>query len=134
MGKIMMNGIQYGVGGITDADDVKYTDSQTVKGALDEVKSGLTDLNGAYQNETLATFYSDVKKSLFKGFASTGAFTQKLTKNAYSGAGTGYATYNSQYDFIEGVFYMNSSARLYAFRIDNTGTLTGSAYLAMTAA
>ena len=44
MGKIMMNGIQYGVGGITDADDVKYTDSQTVKGALDEVKNGLTNI------------------------------------------------------------------------------------------
>lgn len=41
MGKIMMNGIQYGVGGITDADDIKYTDSQTVKDALDEVKNGL---------------------------------------------------------------------------------------------
>ena len=43
MGKIMMNGIQYGVGGITDADDVKYTDLQTVKGALDEVKTGLSN-------------------------------------------------------------------------------------------
>lgn len=43
MGKIMLNGKQYGVGGITDADDIKYTDSQTVKGALDEVKNDLTN-------------------------------------------------------------------------------------------
>ena len=44
MGKIMMNGKQYGVGGITDASDVKYTSSQTVKGALDELNAGLSNL------------------------------------------------------------------------------------------
>lgn len=134
---IVYNGQMYSViDGITAGQALTPSNiSATSAGAeLTSLKSGLTDLNGAYQNETLATFYSDVKKSLFKGFAATGAFTQKLTKNAYSGAGTGYATYNSQYDFIEGVFYMNSSVRLYAFRIDNTGTLTGCAYLAMTAA
>ena len=47
MGKIMMNGVQYGVGGITDASDVKYDNTQSgmtatnVQGAVDELQSGL---------------------------------------------------------------------------------------------
>lgn len=106
----------------------------TVGSELTSLNNGLTDLNGAYENETLLTFYTDVKASLFKGFASTGAFTQKLTNNFASGAGTGYAAYNSQYDFVEGVFYMNSNKRLYAFRIGSDGVLSGCAYLAMTSA
>lgn len=49
MGKIMMNGIQYGVGGIEKAKDISYDNTSSgmsatnVQGALDEVKSGLTD-------------------------------------------------------------------------------------------
>ena len=60
MGKIMLNGKQYGVGGITDAEDVKYGNT-TVDAALDQnasdisanateintLKSGLTDLKTA---------------------------------------------------------------------------------------
>ena len=53
MGKIMLNGKQYGVGGITDADDVKYTSSQTVKGALDKLNAGLT-----YTSETINSTYA----------------------------------------------------------------------------
>lgn len=108
--------------------------STSIGDQLTALNNGLTDLNGAYENETLLTFYTDVKASLFKGFASTGAFTQKLTNNFASGAGTGYAAYNSQYDFVEGVFYMNSNKRLYAFRVGSDGVLSGCAYLAMTSA
>lgn len=41
MGKIMKDGIQYGVGGMTDASDVKYG-STDVETALDDLNNGLT--------------------------------------------------------------------------------------------
>lgn len=47
MGKIMLNGKQYGVGGIERAEDISYDNTQSgmsatnVQGALDEIKSGL---------------------------------------------------------------------------------------------
>lgn len=50
MGKIMLNGKQYGVGGIEKAKDISYDNTQSgmsatnVQGALDEVKAGLTKL------------------------------------------------------------------------------------------
>ncbi len=43
MGKIMKDGIQYGVGGITDASDIKYG-STDVESALDDLNNGLTTL------------------------------------------------------------------------------------------
>lgn len=48
MGKIMMNGIQYGVGGIEQAKDISYDNTESgatatdVQGALDELNAGLT--------------------------------------------------------------------------------------------
>lgn len=47
MGKIMMNGIQYGVGGIEQAKDISYDNTESgatatdVQGALDELNKGL---------------------------------------------------------------------------------------------
>ena len=41
MGKIMKDGIQYGVGGVTDASDIKYG-STDVESALDDLNNGLT--------------------------------------------------------------------------------------------
>ena len=38
MGKIMLNDVQYGVGGVTDAEDVKYN-SSNVKQALDDLNT-----------------------------------------------------------------------------------------------
>ena len=47
MGKIMMNGIQYGVGGITDASDIKYG-STDVESALDTISQSLSDGDVTY--------------------------------------------------------------------------------------
>ena len=44
MGKIMKDGIQYGVGSITDASDIKYG-STNVESALDNLNTRLDDLN-----------------------------------------------------------------------------------------
>lgn len=47
MGKIMLNGIQYGVGGIEQAKDISYDNTESgatatdVQGALDELNNGL---------------------------------------------------------------------------------------------
>ena len=49
MGKIMLNGKQYGVGGIEKAKDISYDNTSSgmsatnVQGALDEVKAGLNN-------------------------------------------------------------------------------------------
>lgn len=54
MGKIMMNGVQYGVGGIEKAKDISYDNTSSgmtatnVQGALDEVKAGLNDGGATY--------------------------------------------------------------------------------------
>ena len=45
MGKIMLNDIQYGVGGITDAEDVKYG-STNVSNALDNLNNALSNKIG----------------------------------------------------------------------------------------
>lgn len=50
MGKIMLNGRQYGVGGIADASDVKYG-STDVESALDTLNSSLTQLGKIYRFE-----------------------------------------------------------------------------------
>ena len=43
MGKIMLNGRQYGVGGITDASDIKYG-STDVESALNDLNTGLSNI------------------------------------------------------------------------------------------
>ena len=60
MGKIMMNGIQYGVGGMTDASDVKYDDTD-VASALDDLTTDIASLNTkiAWTSPSSASSLSD---------------------------------------------------------------------------
>lgn len=64
MGKIMMNGKQYGVGGIEKAKDISYDNTQSgmsatnVQGALDEVKAGLTSLDLSKLTGDLVSAYN----------------------------------------------------------------------------
>lgn len=50
MGKIMLNGTQYGIGGIEQAKDISYDNTESgatatdVQGALDELNAGLNDV------------------------------------------------------------------------------------------
>lgn len=104
MGKIMLNGKQYGVGGITDADDVKYTDSQTVKGALDELKSGLNNL---FLWKQYSYAYS---------IPANGTLTIKANDFGVSGV-TGY-TGVSFMQIVTG----NTGALMRAFYANSTGT------------
>lgn len=53
MGKIMLNDVQYGVGGVTDAEDVKYG-STDVSSALDDLNTGLTTSERTFSNITVA--------------------------------------------------------------------------------
>ena len=55
MGKIMKDGIQYGVGGITDASDIKYG-STDVESALNDLNNGLTNKLTAFANAKMQTF------------------------------------------------------------------------------
>ena len=63
MGKIMLNGKQYGVGGIEKAKDISYDNTSSgmsatnVQGALDEVKAGLkfVKIHSGVQNITAAS-------------------------------------------------------------------------------
>ena len=76
MGKIMMMGTQYGAGGITDAEDISYEDT-TVKGALDDIKAGLSSfqfrkVNYAYSiaanGNTHANLYSIINNDMPSGY------------------------------------------------------------------
>jgi len=58
MGKIMKNGIQYGVGGATDAEDVKYG-SSNVKQALDQNSNAI-----AKNTSDIASLNADFTYSL----------------------------------------------------------------------
>lgn len=53
MGKIMLNGRQYGVGGIVDASDVKYG-STDVESALDGLNNDLTTTNSNVSKVSVA--------------------------------------------------------------------------------
>lgn len=64
MGKIMLNGIQYGVGGIEQAKDISYDNTESgatatdVQGALDELNNGLTVKT--YELTSTTNYYGNV--------------------------------------------------------------------------
>ena len=83
MGKIMLNGKQYGVGGIEKAKDISYDNTSSgmsatnVQGALDEVKAGLSSfqfrkVNYAYSiaanGNTHANLYSIINNDMPSGY------------------------------------------------------------------
>lgn len=93
MGKIMMNGNQYGVGGINTAEDVSYDNTSSgmtatnVQGALDELSNGLMP----------TTVPLSVDGRYMKGERATGTgFTVNIPlfyqPTSVSGTGLGYYT------------------------------------------
>lgn len=67
MGKIMLNGIQYGVGGIEQAKDISYDNTESgatatdVQGALDELNAGLM---GEFTQIGTATLNTTTQRSI----------------------------------------------------------------------
>ena len=122
MGKIMMNGKQYGVGGITDADDVKYTDSQTVKGALDEVKNGLT----SFTIRTVSIPYTVASNSSF--YTNLKTIIDADLPSGYVCLGIVGFTTNDVAVLVMGVYYASTN---YSFQVANTASrsITNTAYV-----
>jgi hypothetical protein len=70
MGKIMLNGKQYGVGGLNNAEDVSYDNTSSgmtatnVQDAVDELNTGLTSVESAI---TLHNYSQAINQSINSG-------------------------------------------------------------------
>ena len=87
MGKIMKDGIQYGVGGVTDASDIKYG-STDVESALNDLNNGLPylqEVTGTTTSAGLITLVVPFNKVVSVNVASVGNNWYVLTRKAGTG-------------------------------------------------
>ena len=83
MGRIMMNGIQYGTGGRPTAEGVTYDNAESgitatnVQGAVDELSNGLSDKYST--NEKIVGEWIDGKPIYRKTYLITSGFSSGMT-------------------------------------------------------
>lgn len=128
MGKIMLNGIQYGVGGIEQAKDISYDNTESgatatdVQGALDELNNGLTNLATINTGESSGAVsvngtYQIPAEVLAHTFIIIGARRQGWSNSAMFFTSNLLLTDN-------GFFLATQSNQGYSFKCSSTGLLT----------
>lgn len=98
MGKIMLNGRQYGVGGIADASDVKYG-STNVESALDDVNIGLTNVDRS--TCTMAANWTTTQNRVLKKTGFVELYVECLFRGTYASGWNHVCTIPAGYRPIE---------------------------------
>lgn len=96
MGKIMKDGIQYGVGGIQKAESITYDNTASgmtaidVQDAIDELNNGLTDLSEAVP--TLASGWTQTQNRVQKRAGVCEVYIECIFSGTYSSGWNTIAT------------------------------------------
>ena len=143
MGKIMKDGIQYGVGGIQKAEGITYdnTDSgmtaTNVQGAIDELNSNLTVQTGTDGSVTWYKFGNvvTVKVFAYTALSQANAWVQVGTvpSNCHPNAQVSFVCYDNgvnassvQYTAMSASVRANGTVHVYPYRTSSVpyGTVT----------